>query len=128
MATEDEGREALLEDLIWLRRPVSEISVQLRRFEWDSKELVLLSPAVVSRQLRRYVSGDIEAHDLQLWAEAIESREDIGYPPLFEALISQLVFELANPELNPPLTLQVVADWIDRLGPSAPSSGMQGKP
>lgn len=127
MATEDEGREALLEDLIWLRRPVPEISAQLRQFDWDSEELVSLSPAVASRQLRRYVSGDIEVHDLYLWAEAIESREDIGYPPLFEALLSQLIFELANPEINPPLTPQVAADWIDRLGPTAPSSGLQGQ-
>jgi hypothetical protein len=48
------------------------------------------------------------------WADLIECREDIGYAPMNEHL-GEVVFRLANPNLNGPVTREVALEIRSQL-------------
>ena len=92
----------------------------LLAFDWNAApNLVTLSPAKVIGVLDRYLSGDVSAREIQRWAKGIEVREDIAFPPLFDTVLKELFFELANPEINRPLTPETVREWSERLRDSS---------
>lgn len=69
------------------------------------------------RLLRRYQRHELTAEDCQLWAEALEGRDDVGLEDGFEDMLEQFLFELATPELNKPLTARSAASWERTLAP-----------
>jgi hypothetical protein len=115
-ADELQARKAALEDLTRLRGSVEEARQRLRSFGWDSApNLVTLSPATVIDVLGRYLSGDLTAEQIEQWADAIEVRVDIAFPPLFETVMKELFFELAHPEIERPLSPDTTHEWTERL-------------
>jgi hypothetical protein len=107
------AREQAVADLVRLRRPLAEAITSLRRFPWDSdEELVELGPADLRRVLDRCLAGDLSAEQLEDWANAVESREDIAFEPRD---VIDLVAELANPTLFRPLTQETVRDLVGRV-------------
>ena len=59
----------------------------------------------------------MNANDLTEWAGAIEARDEVRYEPEFNELIATIVFEIATPEINRPLTQEVGRELLDRLPP-----------
>lgn len=117
----DDRTEALL-DLIRLRRPTAEARRRLQAFPWDSDtDLVLLTPADLRRVLDGFASGHLTAEEVEEWANAIESRDDVGFDELSQDLVFDCLFELANPRIERPLIV-AIPDWIGRLPvpPDAP--------
>ncbi len=115
-ADELQARRVALEDLIHLRGSVADTLKRLRVFDWDSaRNLVTLSPATVIEVLERYLSGDVTAEEIEKWADGIEVREDIAFPPLFDTVMKELFFELANPEIDRPLSPETARGWSERL-------------
>lgn len=107
----------------WLRNLITgTVSAQdatrhLASFGWDSETpAVLLSRSDAAAVLRRYVNGERTAAEVCEWADALESREDIEYDPTAGDSIGDLLFELANPEINRPLTPELAAEWLRQLG------------
>ena len=113
---EVKARAVALDDLIHLRGTVEDLATRVRDFNWDAApNLVALTPGAVIEVLSRYVSGEVTAKEIETWADAIEGREDIALPPLFQPVLSTLIFELANPEITRSLTVDSALDWSARL-------------
>lgn len=107
-----ERRRAAVRDLVELRVPVQRAVDALARFEWDSdEELHTLTRADALRLLERYQRHELTAEDCQLWAEALEGRDDLGLEDGFEDKLKEFLFEIATPELTKPLTPQSACRW-----------------
>jgi hypothetical protein len=61
--------------------------------------------------LRSYLDGRRTTGALVAWAEALEVREDVDV----EAPVQDLLFALANPTINGPLTPEAARKWVRRL-------------
>jgi hypothetical protein len=97
------GQNSILSGLVEFTRPLDELLIELKRLEWDSEApLVTLKVKHLVSTLRRYLAGQLSCKDVEIWANAIEMRDDIGYEP--DTIAGQLLHELANPLLTVPLT------------------------
>jgi hypothetical protein len=117
MTSPDERHEARIAALLdvtqWRRRPISEAVERLREFPWDSDdELVTMTRADGISCLDLYLTGSITADDVNVWAEALEGRDDVAFDT---ELLSELLFELANPEITEPLSENLAQRWQRRL-------------
>jgi hypothetical protein len=107
-------RTSQLNELLHFSRPVADLVSDLSAFGWDSgEEFVTLQAAHISSVLNRFLSGEILDTDVEDWANAIECREDIGFPQ--GAPVADALDELANPLLTRPLTRQSAAEWVAAL-------------
>ena len=106
-----EMRRKTLQDLIELRKPLAELRAILAEFEWDcDQELVQLERQHLADVLKRYISGEISAEEVEKWANLIECRDDIDY-----AEVAEFLHVLANPLLTDVLTPSVGAALMDKL-------------
>ena len=111
-------RASHLKDLLHFSRPVADVVSELSVFGWDSDEvLVTLDASHISSILNRFLSGDASETDVEDWANAIEGREDIGFP--LDSPVADALDELANPLLTKPLTRQSAAEWVAALNGAA---------
>lgn len=109
-------RRSVLVDLIELRRLLRDVVAAVRELPWDSDdELVLLGRANVVALLQRYQRGELGPAELEVWANAIEGREDIGAEPGDEDLLRVFVFETANPLLAEPISDDWTCRWLQCL-------------
>jgi hypothetical protein len=113
MTTDD--RITALKDLVLMRIPPAEAQQHLRRFGWDSEPLVTLTRADLERVLDEYLKGRIGAEVVEVWAEALDGRDDVDFEKGLEGVIKDVVFELANPEITARLTASVAQDLKLRL-------------
>lgn len=101
-------RASLLRALIACEQPLEPVLAALHECGWDAPEpLATLTSADVSSILDRYLSGDLTAKQVADWADLVECREDIDLPESGRASVSDVVFQLANPNLRGELTMQV---------------------
>ena len=109
-------RRVALEDLLLLRRPIGEAIEAVKRFPWDSDvELVTLTRSNALRLLEAFTTGTATAMECEVWANAVEGRDDIGFEVGAEAVLKDFLFELATPEASRELTLETADDWRRRL-------------
>ncbi|WP_290803968.1 hypothetical protein, partial [Aquidulcibacter sp.] len=64
---------------------------------------VRLTPDHFSNVLARYLRGEMSEVDVETWANLIEGRDDVEFDHSFEALVRDVLHELANPILTHPL-------------------------
>ena len=108
-------RRSLLRELLEFSRPLPEIAEGLAAHNWDvSDPLVALAEADVCRVLTRYLAGELSATHVELWANAVECRDDIEYNP--DTTLGGALHELANPLLTCPLTRRSAATLAAALG------------
>jgi hypothetical protein len=77
-------RRSILCDLVELPRPVilDAILLDLKRLLWDSEvPLVMLEQQHLASALRRYRNNELSSGEIEIWANAIEARDDISYEP-----------------------------------------------
>jgi hypothetical protein len=109
----EQERVALLKALLSMDGSVSEVLGQLAEFPWDSEEeLVQLERRHVREVLRKYLEGRVTSDEVENWAEALESRDDVGFA---EPIVQDVMWTLANPELAEPLSTEVTKDVLERL-------------
>lgn len=98
-------RMKILESLISLSKPLTEISDDLSRLDWDYEgEPYIAQAEQVSSVLHRYVSGELNCDDVEGWANLIECREDLEFEPSKEDELENTIYRLANPELEGEIT------------------------
>ncbi len=103
-----------LKSLVALDRPLPEIIEALHQFPWDSDDdLVTLKLEDIAAILDRLRRGEFSHADVESWANAIESREDIGFDGANEGPIKDAIFQLANPDLSGPVTVEFVRERGD---------------
>lgn len=89
----------------------------LSSFGWDSQEdLVVITREQILKTLNKFIEGQISELDLEEWSEAIECREDISFDKNHREVISEIIFELANPKIAGDLTKEKVKYLIKKLG------------
>ncbi|MDB9418146.1 hypothetical protein PN487_16430 [Microcystis aeruginosa CS-556/03] len=97
-------------------RYLSTILPILKTFPWDSSEAIItLKKEHLIDILDRYLNNALSATDLENWADAIECREDIAYETDEENLINDIIFDLANPTLNDPLSPKTIEQYISQF-------------
>lgn len=73
------NRVELLHSLLRFDQPLTKILLFLKPFGWDSdRELVILERQHVAAILERYLTDELSPAQLEDWANALKSREDIG--------------------------------------------------
>jgi hypothetical protein len=110
-------RTTALQDLVQLRRPPFEAEPVLMRFGfWGSDEgLVTLNRSDALRLLDRFQQASLTALECQHWAQTLEMRDDLSLEPGAEDLLTQFLFEIATPEINEPISPQLVRRWQANL-------------
>ena len=109
-------RTELVAALLECQEGAHSLVEELRIYGWDSDiELVTLMPKHVINVLRQYLSGKLSASQVRDWANAIECREDIGMLPDHKKTLDEMVFWLANPEINFPIDTLLVNRIIENL-------------
>jgi len=99
------SRKELLEAILVGTEPINTVLRELAVLGWDSnQEFVTLHVHHVVKVLEEYLAGRRTAAAVEQWAEAIEGRDDIGLDASARAVLSEVIFELANPALCHPLT------------------------
>ncbi len=82
-----------------------EAMAELREYDWDFNE----TPAIIQRSafkniLLLYIEGKLSAEKIYEWANFLELREDVDFLEKDEPLLSEILHELANPDLEGDLT------------------------
>lgn len=75
----------------------------------------VLRAADVRHALREHLSGRVDAHELESWAERLHSDESVELDDASGGLVAQAVFELSTPELFGSMDVVVGSLWA-RLG------------
>ena len=102
--------------MVALLGPVASLAAELAAYPWDSEtELVILTRQDALSVLERYAAGRVVADDARIWASALEVREDVALERGARSLLSELLFQLATPEVTEPLTAEVARRWQARL-------------
>jgi hypothetical protein len=108
-----------LKALANLDQPLSTILPILKTFPWDSNQTIItLKKEHLIHILNQYLNHSLSAIDLENWANAIECREDIIYETEDENFINDIIFDLANPILNAPISPELVKQYITQLSNS----------
>lgn len=109
-------RQEYLNALVNFDQPLSTILPILKTFPWDSSEAIItLKKEHLLQILDRYLHNALSATDLENWADAIECREDIAYETDYEAIINDIIFYLANPTLNDPISPKMIEQYISQF-------------
>jgi hypothetical protein len=110
-------RAEILQELARFEKPAEPLLRELRTFPWDWSEapLLVLKKDEFLRIIDRFLSCEISAGQLQEWAENLEVREDVAFDPKEAELLDDVFFRIATPEINEPLTPEVVRRMRDEL-------------
>jgi hypothetical protein len=76
--------------------------------------LVYINQKNIIKLINLFLNDEISHDELVEWADAIECREDIGFEGR-EETYSELISEIATPEINPPFTKEYAKKIIDKL-------------
>lgn len=107
------NREEVLHDLIRLKSNLTELQAELSQYSWDTQNpIIFITNNDLMNVLRSSVENIISFDEITAWANIIECRDDLG----FEDIRSQdILFELANPEINGQLTKNRLEEMISEL-------------
>jgi hypothetical protein len=109
-------RERILHRLIRFQPTRAEMMSEVKALPWDAeRELVELKGADAIAVLQRYLAGDLDRTDLEVWADLIEGREDIELERGHNDVLRDIIYELANPAIMPELTGAKADAWVRRL-------------
>lgn len=112
-----DSRERIMEDLVGFKKPLIEIEKNLRGISWDYEgEAVVLKSCQVVDVLKKYIAGEIEADDVEGWANLIECREDIAFQDNKVGTINDVIYVLANPVLEGEISHEKCRKIIESLG------------
>jgi hypothetical protein len=87
----------------------------LRVLQWDSEPLIVLTLDDTRAILERHEHGGISDDDLELWADALEVRDDVNLEFTYEELLRQCLFELSTPALSIDGIAKLAHVWRERL-------------
>ncbi len=109
-------RMNMLEGLVTLSNSLDVIASDLAKFGWDYEgtPLVVTSLQIVE-VLQRYISGEIGVKDIERWANMVECREDIEFEVNNRDKLGDVIYSLANPELEGEITLDLCKQFVRNL-------------
>lgn len=98
-------RIVALQALLDFNLPLTTTKSHIARFPFESQTILLpLEPKHLTHALSLFINNEITASDLEDWANAIEVRDDIQAYDSRDPRVSAILFDLANPVLQGPIT------------------------
>ncbi len=94
------NRIKVLKSLVNFEKSLDKIKEDLKKFSWDSDELIFITKRDINKIIEKYKNNEISKEELIKWANIIECREDIGFDESNEKEIQKIIFALANPEIS----------------------------
>lgn len=98
-------RHDALNNLIAFREPVSTLTENMSKFDWDYEDQpVVVTASQIQAVLTQYLTGKFSSTDIEAWANLIECREDLEFEDKRREEIAKVVYQLANPTLEGSIT------------------------
>lgn len=108
------SRKEILKDLVLLQGSIEVLEKELSQYPWDTEAPLLnVSENDFIDVLQRYIDNEIDFQILSNWANAIECRDDLEFT---NEEMQEIIFELANPEINGEITKERLSEIITVLG------------
>ena len=110
-------RAEILRELARFETPTEPLLRELQLFGWDWSDapLLVLTKLDFLHVIDRLLAGEIMASQLQEWAENLEMREDVAFDEKDKELLFEILFRIATPDINEPLTQNVVQRMRDEI-------------
>jgi len=106
----------ILQSLLDFDQPLDALKKEIKTLPWDSEEeVIILKKDHLFKILEKFTNQQLDSDELSEWANLIEGREDIGFEEKDEEILKKIIFEMANPEINEPITVSVVMRWASAL-------------
>ena len=116
MRTEINKRLGTLKNLVSFSKPLDELSSGLSEFSWDyDGEPLVVTSSQIAEVLKRYISGEIDAGEVEQWANMLECREDIEFEESNEEQLENIIYSLANPELEGEINIDLCNQFLKDL-------------
>ncbi len=116
MTSEEKLRLALVDSLLSMSMPLTEVTRQLATMNWDYDGVgVTLTKKHLSNVLGRYLRAEVSEADIEMWANQVEGRDDVQIDPSSAQEIEDVLYELANPVLTQTLDLARAVQLVDTL-------------
>ena len=107
------NREDILNDLINLKNSLTELQVELSQYSWDIETpALIINKKDFTNVLQRCIDGKLTFLEIENWANAIECRDDLGFE---DTNMQEMIFELANPDINGEITKEQLKKIIYKL-------------
>lgn len=104
------NRTEILKELALLQGGIEMLEKELSQYPWDvEKPLFKISVEDFSNVLKRSINNEIDFETLTNWANAIECRDDVEFE---NEEMQEVIFELANPEMNGEITKDRLSEII----------------
>lgn len=112
------SRTEVLRDLVLLQGNIDSLENELSKFSWDSDlPLYSISSEDFIFVLKRIINDEISFDALINWANALECRDDLEFK---NEAIQEIIFELANPEINGDATKERLQEIVNELHEQSP--------
>jgi hypothetical protein len=107
------SRKSLITDLFFFNRDLIELKNDLTFYEWDSEQALLtIDKKKLYIIITKFISKSFTYHQIEEWANMIECRDDIDFET---EKLQQIIFELANPEINGEITKEKLLSILENL-------------
>jgi hypothetical protein len=107
------SRIVILKDLVFYQGNIKIIEKELLQYPWDIENpLIKIVKNDLAFVLKKCFNNEISFEDITNWANAIECREDLDFE---NEELQEIIFELANPEINGVLTKERLSEIIEEL-------------
>jgi hypothetical protein len=81
-----------------------------------SDEILVVTCRTLRTALGRFLAREVAGSDLVVWASLIEAHDRVTYESGFEALIADIIFCIASPEINGFLSDESCRRLLSQLG------------
>jgi len=107
------SRKEILIDLVYLQGKIEVLEQELSQYTWDIENpLYKISVEDFSNILKRSINNEIDFDTLVSWANAVECRDDLEFE---SEEMQEIIFELANTEINVEITIERLSEIITLL-------------
>jgi hypothetical protein len=76
---------------------------------------VTVTRGALRKALERFIAGEVTAHELVSWASLLEAHDRIEYEQGFEKVIADVLFSVASPQINEPLSATSCYRLVEQL-------------
>lgn len=116
MRTKMNKRLETLKNLVSFSRPLGELLSDLSEFSWDYQgEPLVVTSFQIIEVLQRYIYGEIDTEEVEQWANMLECREDIEFEKSNEKQLENVIYSLANPELEGKINIDLCNHFVKHL-------------
>ena len=106
----------ILSDIMSINGDLHELFTAHRGFiDWPENSITILKRDHLLGAIKRFQEGTLSASDLELWADFLEMNDFLDYEEDFCEQIANVLFQLATPEINQDITIELCSDLIGEL-------------